>query len=79
MEFPIQNILFNTEALLKTIQECIVKYNRDKKEAAMRKIESFSASKIQPHEEKLFASRQKEILSTSKMNQSKFPKKIQEI
>jgi hypothetical protein len=31
VDFPIQNILFNTEPLLKTIKECMIKYNRDKK------------------------------------------------
>lgn len=31
VEFPINNILFNTEQLLKTIHECLKKYNQDKK------------------------------------------------
>lgn len=31
VEFPIQNILYNTAELLTTIRECIVKYNKDKK------------------------------------------------
>lgn len=80
VDFPIQNILYNTSELLTTIRECIVKYNKDKKEATLKRIETFSSSKIQPQEEKMFASRQRDILSTSKLNQtSKFPKKIQDI
>jgi len=31
VEFPIQNILFNTESLLKTLRDCCKKYNIDKK------------------------------------------------
>jgi hypothetical protein len=38
VDFPIQNILFNTEALLMTIRDSIKAYNRDKKEATLRRI-----------------------------------------
>ena len=31
VDFPIQNILFNTEPLLMTIRDSIKKYNKDKK------------------------------------------------
>lgn len=31
VEFPIQNILYNTDSLLRTVRDCFKKYNRDKK------------------------------------------------
>jgi len=66
--------------LLIAIRDAIKKYNKDKKEATLAKISATSESKIQSHEEKMFASRQKDILSMSKFNQTgKLPKKIQEI
>ena len=56
------------------------KYNRDRKDATLQRIQTFSGTKIQPGEEKMFASRRNDILSSSKLNQtSKFPKKIQQI
>jgi hypothetical protein len=84
-DFPINNIIYRTEDLLKVIRDQTIKYQERKKDATLKAattIKSHHESMIEPREEKLFKTRENEIkeTKTNYMNQTtKMPKKIQEI
>lgn len=81
VDFPIQNILYNTHNLLGTIRDCCQNHSRRQKEATLQRIHAAQTSTLKPQPQDTFIKkREEEILGgTGKWNSTKLPKKIQDI